>query len=88
MSETTYLAFITQDPAGYGVVFPDLPGCISVGDSFEHAVEMAHEALSLYAESVLEQGRTLPPPRTLQQIEAAKLDWLEPGYTVAAITLR
>ena len=88
MSKMTYLAFITQDPAGYGVVFPDLPGCISVGDSFEHAVEMAHEALSLYAESVREDGRALPPPRSLPQIEAAKLDWLEPDYTVAAISLR
>jgi predicted RNase H-like HicB family nuclease len=82
-----YLAFINEDRAGFGVVFPDLPGCVSVGDGFEDAVEQASEALALYAEAVRAGGNPLPEPRTLKQIEKAKLDWIEPGYVVAAIPL-
>lgn len=82
-----YLAFINEEKAGFGVVFPDLPGCTTVGDSFEEAIERAGEALALYADGVLHSGHSLPPPRTLKQIEKAKLDWIEPGYVVAAIPL-
>ncbi len=84
----SYIAFITDEPGGFAVVFPDLPGCCSVGDSFDHAVEMAHEALSLYADAVQAGGRTLPPPRRLATLQATPPDWIEPGYVPVAITLR
>lgn len=82
-----YLAFINEDRSGFGVVFPDLPGCVSMGDSFEDALQQAGDALALYAEAVRASGDTLPEPRTLKQIEKAKLDWIEPDYVVAAIPL-
>jgi hypothetical protein len=53
------------------VVFPDLPGCFSTGDDFEDAMRMAHEALSLYADS----GEPLPEPRTLEQVKKEWGDW-------------
>jgi len=51
-----------------GIWFPDLPGCFSAGDSIDDALRNAEEALALYAESVHEEGRTLPPPRTLSEL--------------------
>ena len=62
-----------DETGGIGVVFPDLPGCFSAGDDFNDAFRMAHEALSLYAEEM----KSLPPPRTLEEIRAGWEDWAE-----------
>ncbi|HEX9211056.1 MAG TPA: type II toxin-antitoxin system HicB family antitoxin [Bradyrhizobium sp.] len=53
-----------------GVWFPDLPGCISVGDDIDEALHNAPEALELYAEDLIEDGRELPRPRTLTELKA------------------
>ncbi|WP_027572538.1 type II toxin-antitoxin system HicB family antitoxin [Bradyrhizobium sp. WSM1743] len=53
-----------------GLWFPDLPGCISGGDDFDEALENAPEALALYAQELIADGRQLPPPRTLDQLKA------------------
>jgi antitoxin HicB len=37
----------------YEVTFPDLPGCITYGETFEEARQQAAEALTGYLESVL-----------------------------------
>jgi predicted RNase H-like HicB family nuclease len=50
--------------------FPDLPGCISGGDDVDEALENAPEALAFYAQELTEDGRELPPPRTLEELEA------------------
>jgi predicted RNase H-like HicB family nuclease len=62
-----YRALIVQDEAdeaedGYGVVFPDLPGCTSSGETVEQAYEHAFEALALHVEGMIEEGATLPEP--------------------------
>jgi predicted RNase H-like HicB family nuclease len=56
---------------GFGVVFPDIPGCFSAGDTYEEAYRMAHEALALH----LEDEKKLPKPRTLEQIKKEWKDW-------------
>ena len=39
-----------QKVGGYTVVIPNLPGCISEGDTFEEALQNIKEAASLYLE--------------------------------------
>ncbi len=51
-----------------GIWFPDLPGCFSAGDDIDDALRNAEEALALFAESERDEGRTLPPPRTLSEL--------------------
>jgi predicted RNase H-like HicB family nuclease len=53
-----------------GVWFPDLPGCTSAGDDIDAALRNAPEALELYAESLLEDGRPLPRARSLTELKA------------------
>jgi predicted RNase H-like HicB family nuclease len=53
-----------------GMWFPDLPGCISGGDDVDEALENAAEAIAFYAEELTEDGRELPPPRTLDDLKA------------------
>ena len=66
---TTYFAIIHEDRgSAVGVVFPDLPGCFSAGDTLDEAVANAHEALRLYAEAEYSAGRELPQPRTFGEL--------------------
>lgn len=48
------------DSGGYSVDFPDLPGCISVGDTLEEALTMAREALSLHLYGMIDDGDAIP----------------------------
>ena len=67
----TYFAVLHKDPeSAVGVFFPDLPGCYSAGDDFNEAIRNAHEAIQLYAEVELESGRSIPEPRTLDELFA------------------
>ena len=58
MATRVYPALLVRDlaetaDAGIGVVFPDLPGCVTQGDTPQHAAEMALEALALHVESMV-----------------------------------
>jgi predicted RNase H-like HicB family nuclease len=44
----------------YSVDFPDLPGCVSAGDTLEEAFVMASEALSLHLFGMQEDGDVIP----------------------------
>ncbi|MBB4369514.1 putative RNase H-like HicB family nuclease [Bradyrhizobium sp. cir1] len=67
-----YVAIIEKEGPDDAVSlwFPDLPGCISGGDDVDEALESAPEALAFYAQELTEDGRQLPPLRTLAQLEA------------------
>lgn len=58
-----YVAIIDEaDPDdGVSLWFPDLPGCMSGGDDADEALENASEALALYAQDLIADGRQLPP---------------------------
>jgi len=48
---THYVAIVEEEEGkAVGVWFPDLPGCISAGDSLDEAMTNAAEALALPAE--------------------------------------
>ena len=63
-----YYVAIVEDAGpetAIGIWFPDLPGCFSAGDDVDDALRNAEEALSLYAETLAEDGRPMPAPRSL-----------------------
>jgi predicted RNase H-like HicB family nuclease len=53
------------ETTAFGVVFPDLPGCFSAGDTLDEAVESAREAAAAWIDAALDAGRVVPPPSTL-----------------------
>ena len=64
-----YIAVVHKDPkSDFGVSFPDFPGCITVGSSIDEAKDMAHDALSLHIEGMLEDGENIPAPSKLEDI--------------------
>ena len=52
-----------QTPNNYAAYLPDLPGCISTGETWNDIQEMIREAITLYIEAALEDGEALPEPR-------------------------
>lgn len=62
--------FEVGDEKGYTVTFPDLPGCITEGDSMEEALHMAKEALELHMYGVEEDGEAIPDPSQPEKIVA------------------
>jgi antitoxin HicB len=51
-----------EDGGGYVAVFPDLPGCMSDGDTPQEAVENAMDALAGWMEVQQERGVEIPQP--------------------------
>jgi predicted RNase H-like HicB family nuclease len=65
-----YLALVHKDEGtSYGVSFPDVPGCVSAGDTFEEAVENAAEALAGHLALMAAEGDPIPPPRSFEVIK-------------------
>lgn len=63
MRNITYFAVFEPSTNGtFGVYFPDLSGCVSMGDNFEHAQIMAAEALGLHLWGMEKDNDTIPPP--------------------------
>ncbi len=54
------------DEGGYVVSFPDLPGCLSSGNTVEEAVANAQDAKSVWLEAALEDGIMIPEPDSLE----------------------
>lgn len=66
-----YIALLHRDATGgYGVSFPDFPGCISGGDDWAAATNAAAEALRLHVEGMLADGQKLPAPRSPEELKA------------------
>ena len=69
MSEKGFIALVHKDNGtSYGVSFPDVPGCISAGDTFEQAVDNAAEALAGHLAALRDDGDEMPAPRSIEQL--------------------
>jgi predicted RNase H-like HicB family nuclease len=69
---TAYVALVHKDAGtSFGVSFPDVPGCISAGDTMSEALANAAEALGGHLALMRADGDAIPVPRTAKAIEAA-----------------
>ncbi len=83
-----YVSFIHQDEAGYGISFPDFPGCVSVGDSMDDVIRHGCEALAFHVAGMAEDGDNIPQPRTIDAIkEDPELEEWRRGADLALIPL-
>jgi predicted RNase H-like HicB family nuclease len=51
----------------FGVVVPDLPGCYSAGDSLDEAITNAEEAVLLWIDQAMDEGRPIPTAGNVEQ---------------------
>ncbi len=54
------------DEGGFVVSYPDLPGCITCGETVEKAVENALDAKKAWLEAALEEGLQIYEPDSLE----------------------
>lgn len=52
--------FEPAEEGGFVVTVPALPGCVTEGDTFENAVEMAKDAIKGYIAVLKEDGESIP----------------------------
>lgn len=64
-----YPAIVEAADGGYGVFFPDLPGCTSGGDTLHQAAQNAEVALRGHLGLMLESGDAIPDPSELDIVE-------------------
>jgi predicted RNase H-like HicB family nuclease len=65
-----YIALVHKDKGtSYGVSFPDLPGCISAGDTFEEAIDNAAQALAGHLAVMEADGDPIPDGRSPEELK-------------------
>ena len=64
-----YPALIEGGGEDYGVVFPDLPGCVAMGNTLDEAMRHAEEALYDWMACMEELGHPIAAPSALKDIE-------------------
>ena len=55
----------SPEDSAFTVTIPELPGCITHGDSVEEAAAYAQEAIAAYVESLVGRGLPVPTPLSL-----------------------
>jgi predicted RNase H-like HicB family nuclease len=85
MRSLTYLAAFetAPDKSSYSVFFPDLPGCISVGKTFEETRLHAAEALGLHIYGMEKDGDELPAASDAKDIDPEDIE----GCIVSPVTV-
>lgn len=82
MAKLYYPAILEKEPeSAYGVTFPDLPGCVSAGDTAEEALVNSHEALAGHIALMVQDGDPLPEPSPVDAVVA------DPEINMVAVTL-
>jgi predicted RNase H-like HicB family nuclease len=92
MTQRIYLGGVCGAEGGYGIVFPDFPGCVSAGETLVDVVAMGREALQFHIDSMVEDGDAIPDPT---EVDFARLqaefsdpedpDDVEPWVAVVAV---
>ena len=71
MDKTFYVGIVERGASGgYGVYFPDLPGCVAVAESYAEVLRDAELALELHVLGMIEDGEALPAPTSVAAIVA------------------
>ena len=59
-----------DEGSSYGVTVPDLPGCISGGDTLDEAFASVQEAILLHLEGIMAGGGPLPETHSIEKHQA------------------
>lgn len=59
-----YLVIIEQGAGNLGAYVPDLPGCVTTGQTREEVLANIREAIALHLEGMREDGEAIPAPNS------------------------
>ncbi len=55
----------SEDNHAYIVTVPELPGCMTHGETYEEPVKNGQEVIDLWIEANIQSGHPIPAPRLL-----------------------
>lgn len=55
-----------EEGGGYLIEFPDLPGCMSDGETIDEAIANGQDAIVAWIEAATEMGKPIPKPGELE----------------------
>ena len=67
----SYPACFIKEETGYSVIFPDLNGLATCGQTLDEAFTMAMDCLAGYLCTLREDGDPIPPPSLLEAVDPA-----------------
>ena len=76
-----YPVLVDGEDGVYGVVFPDLPGCVAMGTTVDEALVNAEEAVRDWVESMEAHGQDIPAPSAPEAVH------VEPGSSLTHVSL-
>ena len=76
-----YPALIDGQAGVYGVVFPDLPGCVAMGATVDEAIRNAEDAMRDWIDDMDRRGRQVAEPSPLETVN------VDAGSTLTSILL-
>ena len=66
-----YIALVRKDEdTDFWVDVPDIPGCFSSGETEDEALASFQDAIEFHLEALKEDGATVPPPRSKEDVLA------------------
>ncbi len=84
----TYAVVFEKAPNNWAAYAPDVPGCVSVGDTWEEMLEMIDEGLTAHIELMLEYGDPLPEPKmSINEAIAHHLEIINDDYDLSHLGL-
>ena len=85
-----YLGILEKEPGSlWGIWFPDLPGCITAGETADIALDRAPEVLGLWVEDAQADDDVLPPARSIEDLrqDADVREALRAGHAVIVVQI-
>ena len=88
-----YPALIDGEAGSYGVVFPDLPGCVAMGSTIDEAILHAEEAMRDWIDDMEERGQPIAEPTPLEILEVpndcvlASVLWVRSGRQESSVRM-
>jgi predicted RNase H-like HicB family nuclease len=84
-----YTALVDGKAGTYGVVFPELNGCVAMGSTVDEALANAAEALRDWVEVTEEDGGRVPAPQPLEKLRRRRdvMEALVEGAVMATVPL-
>ena len=62
MAVMRYMVVIERGETSWGAHVPDLPGCVTVGETREEVLQLVREAIEFHIDGLKEDGLPVPTP--------------------------
>ena len=65
---TRYVGLIDGEAGGYGIIFPDLPGCTAAAATVDEVMRHAVESVAAWIDDAIADGEQIPAARSMEDI--------------------